>query len=171
VREVADPYLQHGFDSTGRLYNQHSKLEEWWSKSTGEAYRSRQNCLAQQYSRRSRHSSSPTSTHRVSGYYVKDAHGNKVYVNVCRAPSLVVRFTDRKFSGQLVRRLWHRVLMTLSANVSCALQHVCGEHRRLGPHPRLPRVEGPVRGLTPGRLGVRSSRSVILEVSGLSLAR
>jgi endothelin-converting enzyme len=41
---------QHAFDSTGRLYNQQGKLEEWWTRQTSDAYQIRQDCIVEQYS-------------------------------------------------------------------------------------------------------------------------
>jgi endothelin-converting enzyme len=49
----------------GRLYNPDGKLEEWWTNSTSEAFKSHEKCIVDQY----------------AGYYVEDAQGNKVYVN------------------------------------------------------------------------------------------
>jgi endothelin-converting enzyme len=41
---------KHAFDSAGRLYNQDGKLEEWWTNSTTEAFKSHQKCIVDQYS-------------------------------------------------------------------------------------------------------------------------
>ena len=41
---------QHAFDSSGRLYNQQGKLEEWWTRQTSDAYQIRQDCIVEQYS-------------------------------------------------------------------------------------------------------------------------
>jgi endothelin-converting enzyme len=62
---VAAHELTHAFDSAGRLYNQHGKLEEWWTERTSREFRKRQDCISKQY----------------SSYYVIDDKGKKVYVN------------------------------------------------------------------------------------------
>ncbi|VDC06015.1 unnamed protein product [Peniophora sp. CBMAI 1063] len=46
---VASHELTHAFDSSGRMYNQDGKLEEWWSNSTSEAFNGKQKCIEQQY--------------------------------------------------------------------------------------------------------------------------
>jgi predicted metalloendopeptidase len=43
-------HSQHAFDSSGRLYNQDGKLEEWWTNSTTKAFDARQTCIVDQYS-------------------------------------------------------------------------------------------------------------------------
>lgn len=57
--------LTHAFDSSGRLFNQDGKLEEWWSNSTSEAFDEKASCLAKQY----------------SSYKVDDGKGGYVHVN------------------------------------------------------------------------------------------
>ncbi|KAG1748986.1 Metalloprotease [Suillus paluster] len=63
---VAAHELTHAFDSSGRLYNQQGKLEEWWSRQTSDAYQIRQDCIVEQY----------------SSYTVEDGKGGLVHVNV-----------------------------------------------------------------------------------------
>lgn len=41
--------LSHGFDNHGRLYDGKGKLENWWSKESGEKFVSRTQCLVDQY--------------------------------------------------------------------------------------------------------------------------
>lgn len=41
---------QHAFDSSGRLYNQEGKLEQWWTNATSERYNVIQKCIVDQYS-------------------------------------------------------------------------------------------------------------------------
>jgi len=62
---VAAHELTHAFDSSGRLYNQQGKLEEWWSRQTSDAYQIRQDCIVEQY----------------SSYTVDDGKGGVVHVN------------------------------------------------------------------------------------------
>ncbi|KAH7929791.1 zincin [Leucogyrophana mollusca] len=47
---VAAHELTHAFDSSGRLYNQQGKLEEWWTPETSEGYQVKQDCIVRQYS-------------------------------------------------------------------------------------------------------------------------
>jgi len=63
--QVASHELTHAFDSSGRLYNQEGKLEEWWTNATSEGFKKKQSCLEKQY----------------SSYTVDDGHGGKVHVN------------------------------------------------------------------------------------------
>ncbi|KAH9043209.1 Metalloprotease [Lactarius pseudohatsudake] len=63
--QVASHELTHAFDSSGRLYNQEGKLEEWWTNATSEGFKVKQSCLEKQY----------------SSYAVDDGHGGKVHVN------------------------------------------------------------------------------------------
>jgi predicted metalloendopeptidase len=42
--------LTHGFDNTGRKYDQESRLKDWWDKETIDEFRSRGACIAQLYS-------------------------------------------------------------------------------------------------------------------------
>lgn len=65
---------QHAFDSSGRLFNQHGKLETWWSNATSEKFNERQECLAQQY----------------SSYTVDDGKGGVVHVNVRQVKTMLV---------------------------------------------------------------------------------
>jgi len=58
---------QHAFDSSGRLYNENGKLEEWWTEETSEGFNKRQKCISKQYSR----------------YTIDDGKGGKAHVNVC----------------------------------------------------------------------------------------
>ncbi|KAG1835663.1 Metalloprotease [Suillus variegatus] len=62
---VAAHELTHAFDSSGRLYNQQGKLEEWWSRQTSDAYQIRQDCIVEQY----------------SSYTVEDGKGGIIHVN------------------------------------------------------------------------------------------
>ncbi|EIW85424.1 Metalloprotease [Coniophora puteana RWD-64-598 SS2] len=62
---VAAHELTHAFDSAGRLYNQHGKLEEWWTPETSAAYQVHQDCIVKQYSE----------------YVVEDGKGGYVHVN------------------------------------------------------------------------------------------
>jgi len=42
--------LSHGFDSTGRTFNKDGEIiDNWWSKSTSEAFEKRSNCIVNQY--------------------------------------------------------------------------------------------------------------------------
>ncbi|EGN96086.1 hypothetical protein SERLA73DRAFT_112168 [Serpula lacrymans var. lacrymans S7.3] len=67
---VAAHELTHAFDSSGRLYNQHGKLEEWWTPATSEEFQSRQDCIIKQYSCKS-----------SSSYAIYDGKGGLVHVN------------------------------------------------------------------------------------------
>ncbi|TDL24747.1 endothelin-converting enzyme 1 [Rickenella mellea] len=62
---VAAHELTHAFDSAGRLYNQEGKLEQWWTNATSEGFKTRQDCIAKQY----------------SNYTIDDGKGGKVHVN------------------------------------------------------------------------------------------
>ncbi|KAF5386857.1 hypothetical protein D9615_001643 [Tricholomella constricta] len=62
---VAAHELIHAFDSAGRLYNQEGKLEEWWTNSTSEGFKVKQDCIVKQY----------------SAYTVDDGKGGKIHVN------------------------------------------------------------------------------------------
>ncbi|KAH7909726.1 Metalloprotease [Hygrophoropsis aurantiaca] len=62
---VAAHELTHAFDSSGRLYNQQGKLEEWWTPETSQGYQVKQDCIVKQY----------------SGYTVDDGNGGVVHVN------------------------------------------------------------------------------------------
>ncbi|KAK7678079.1 hypothetical protein QCA50_018872, partial [Cerrena zonata] len=55
----------HAFDSSGRLYNQDGKLEQWWTNATSERYNVIQKCIVDQY----------------SSYYVEDGEGKRIYLN------------------------------------------------------------------------------------------
>ena len=57
---------QHAFDSSGRLYNENGKLEEWWTEETSEGFNDRQKCIVNQYSK----------------YTIDDGKGGKAHVNV-----------------------------------------------------------------------------------------
>ncbi|KAJ7582630.1 hypothetical protein C8J56DRAFT_1055678 [Mycena floridula] len=48
---VAAHELTHAFDSTGRLYNQQGKLEQWWTNSTSEGFNKKQECIVNQFSK------------------------------------------------------------------------------------------------------------------------
>ncbi|KAF5358499.1 hypothetical protein D9756_001692 [Leucocoprinus leucothites] len=63
--QVASHELTHAFDSAGRLYNQHGKLEEWWTNSTSEGFKVKQDCIVKQY----------------SAYTIDDGKGGKIHVN------------------------------------------------------------------------------------------
>ncbi|KAH7340514.1 hypothetical protein B0J17DRAFT_651639 [Rhizoctonia solani] len=62
---VAAHELTHAFDSSGRLYNQNGKLEEWWTNKTSEQFDERASCYSKQYSE----------------YTVDDGKGGKVHLN------------------------------------------------------------------------------------------
>jgi len=62
---VAAHELTHAFDSAGRLYNQHGKLEEWWTDETSAGFNEKQKCIVKQY----------------SSYTIDDGKGGKVHVN------------------------------------------------------------------------------------------
>ncbi|KAG8827602.1 hypothetical protein FRC17_007748 [Serendipita sp. 399] len=62
---IAAHELCHAFDSAGRMYNQHGKLEEWWTNSTSEHFNVIQKCISKQY----------------SSYTIDDGKGNKLPVN------------------------------------------------------------------------------------------
>jgi len=62
---VAAHELTHAFDSSGRLYNENGKLEEWWTEETSEGFNERQKCISKQYSK----------------YTIDDGKGGKVHVN------------------------------------------------------------------------------------------
>ncbi|RDB20946.1 Endothelin-converting enzyme 1 [Hypsizygus marmoreus] len=62
---VAAHELTHAFDSAGRLYNQAGKLEEWWTNSTSEGFKHKQDCIVKQY----------------SAYTIDDGKGGKIHVN------------------------------------------------------------------------------------------
>jgi len=63
--QVASHELTHAFDSSGRLYNQQGKLEQWWTNSTSEGFQVKQDCIIKQY----------------SSYSIDDGHGGKIHVN------------------------------------------------------------------------------------------
>ncbi|KAJ3821178.1 Metalloprotease [Lentinula raphanica] len=63
--QVAAHELTHAFDSAGRLYNQHGKLEQWWTNQTSQGFQAKQDCIIKQF----------------SGYSIDDGKGGKVYVN------------------------------------------------------------------------------------------
>ncbi|KAJ6606496.1 Metalloprotease [Mycena vulgaris] len=63
---VAAHELTHAFDSAGRLYNQHGKLENWWTNSSNAGFQIKQECIETQY----------------SGYTVDDGKGGEIHVNV-----------------------------------------------------------------------------------------
>jgi endothelin-converting enzyme len=48
--QVAAHELTHAFDSAGRLYNQHGKLENWWTNSSNAGFQVKQECIETQYS-------------------------------------------------------------------------------------------------------------------------
>jgi len=48
---VAGHELSHAFDSTGRHYDQHGNLTDWWSNSTVEAFEERAQCFVDQYAK------------------------------------------------------------------------------------------------------------------------
>ncbi|KAJ7582636.1 Metalloprotease [Mycena floridula] len=62
---VAAHELTHAFDSTGRLYNQQGKLEQWWTNSTSEGFNKKQECIVNQFSK----------------YSIDDGKGGKIHVN------------------------------------------------------------------------------------------
>ncbi|CAG7846629.1 Neprilysin {ECO:0000269/PubMed:15283675, ECO:0000269/PubMed:8168535}; AltName: Full=Atriopeptidase; AltName: Full=Common acute lymphocytic leukemia antigen; Short=CALLA; AltName: Full=Enkephalinase; AltName: Full=Neutral endopeptidase 24.11; Short=NEP; Short=Neutral endopeptidase; AltName: Full=Skin fibroblast elastase; Short=SFE; AltName: CD_antigen=CD10 [Serendipita indica DSM 11827] len=62
---IAAHELCHAFDSAGRMYNQHGKLEEWWTNTTSQNFDKIQKCISKQYSE----------------YTIDDGKGNKVHVN------------------------------------------------------------------------------------------
>ncbi|EKM82802.1 hypothetical protein AGABI1DRAFT_68768 [Agaricus bisporus var. burnettii JB137-S8] len=57
--------LTHAFDTAGRLYNQHGKLEQWWTNSTSEGFNKKQDCIVEQF----------------SNYSIDDGKGGKIYLN------------------------------------------------------------------------------------------
>ncbi|EKM55471.1 uncharacterized protein PHACADRAFT_256119 [Phanerochaete carnosa HHB-10118-sp] len=63
--QVAAHELTHAFDSAGRLYNQHGKLEQWWTNFTSDGFKKVQTCIVDQY----------------SSYTIDDGHGGKIHVN------------------------------------------------------------------------------------------
>ena len=63
--QVAAHELTHAFDSAGRLYNQHGKLEQWWTNQTSEGFEKIQKCISDQYSE----------------YTIDDGKGGKIHVN------------------------------------------------------------------------------------------
>jgi len=62
---VAAHELTHAFDSSGRLYNENGKLEEWWTDETSEGFNKRQKCISKQYSK----------------YTIDDGKGGKAHVD------------------------------------------------------------------------------------------
>jgi endothelin-converting enzyme len=48
--QVAAHELSHAFDSSGRMYNQDGKLEEWWTNKTSQGFKVKQQCIMDQYS-------------------------------------------------------------------------------------------------------------------------
>ncbi|KAJ1482754.1 hypothetical protein T484DRAFT_1802891 [Baffinella frigidus] len=42
--------LTHGFDNTGRKYDQQSRLKDWWDTQTIEEFKTRGQCIASLYS-------------------------------------------------------------------------------------------------------------------------
>ncbi|KAI0727183.1 metalloprotease [Fomitopsis betulina] len=63
--QVASHELTHAFDSAGRLYNQHGKLEQWWTNATSDGFKIRQDCIVEQYSE----------------YTIDDGKGGVIHVN------------------------------------------------------------------------------------------
>ncbi|KZT68178.1 zincin [Daedalea quercina L-15889] len=63
--QVAAHELTHAFDSAGRMYNQHGKLEQWWTNATSEGFKERQDCIVKQYSE----------------YTIDDGKGGVIHVN------------------------------------------------------------------------------------------
>ena len=43
--------LTHGFDNTGRKYDQHSRLKDWWDRETVDEFDARGQCIARHYSK------------------------------------------------------------------------------------------------------------------------
>ncbi|QRW00071.1 endothelin-converting enzyme [Ceratobasidium sp. AG-Ba] len=62
---VAAHELTHAFDSSGRLYNQNGKLEEWWTEKTSKQFDEHAACYSRQYSE----------------YTVEDGKGGVVHLN------------------------------------------------------------------------------------------
>ncbi|KAJ7093237.1 hypothetical protein C8R44DRAFT_646354 [Mycena epipterygia] len=62
---VAAHELTHAFDSAGRLYNQHGKLENWWTNSSNAGFQIKQECIETQY----------------SAYTIDDGKGGRIHVN------------------------------------------------------------------------------------------
>jgi len=50
IGSVIGHELTHGFDDTGRFYAGDGNLRDWWSNATADEFRTRANCLADQYS-------------------------------------------------------------------------------------------------------------------------
>ncbi|KAF5391824.1 hypothetical protein D9757_001795 [Collybiopsis confluens] len=65
VDDNGSHFLQHAFDSAGRLYNQAGKLEQWWTNVTSDGFQAKQDCIVKQYSE----------------YSIDDGKGGKVHVN------------------------------------------------------------------------------------------
>ncbi|KAI0341783.1 Metalloprotease [Trametopsis cervina] len=62
---VASHELTHAFDSSGRLFNQHGKLEQWWTNETSAGFEKLHTCISDQY----------------SAYTVDDGKGGVVHLN------------------------------------------------------------------------------------------
>lgn len=62
---VAGHELTHAFDNEGRLYDAHGRLNDWWSNSTLEEFKSRSQCFIDQY----------------GNFTVKDPQGRENHVN------------------------------------------------------------------------------------------
>ncbi|KAL1758319.1 hypothetical protein FB107DRAFT_258860 [Schizophyllum commune] len=73
---VAAHELTHAFDSSGRLYNQEGKLEQWWTNETSEGFDRKQECIVEQYSQ----------------YTIDDGKGGEVHVNNIGDTGLIQAF-------------------------------------------------------------------------------
>ncbi|KAF8931072.1 hypothetical protein BGZ47_000253 [Haplosporangium gracile] len=62
---VAGHELTHAFDNEGRLYDAHGRLDDWWSNSTLEEFKTRSQCFIDQY----------------GNFTVKDPQGRENHVN------------------------------------------------------------------------------------------
>jgi len=63
--QIAAHELTHAFDSSGRLYNQQGKLEQWWTNTTSAGFQVKQDCIVKQYSE----------------YTIDDGKGGKIHIN------------------------------------------------------------------------------------------
>ena len=66
----------------GRMYNQHGKLEQWWTNATSEGFNEKQDCIAKQYSGKPARLGKTASLILVTAYTIDDGKGGKIHVNV-----------------------------------------------------------------------------------------
>jgi len=62
---VAGHELSHAFDKSGRLFDKHGKLSNWWANETVVNFNKRQQCIEDQYAQ----------------YYIEDSNGKKYHIN------------------------------------------------------------------------------------------